>query len=227
MVQVIPGIGAQGGLFARREKVYPAIQGGATGQHDASSTFTCPLPADIQAGELLLLFVYSLENGPSGAPSGWSVLFNLSSANVVTASCFYKTATGAEGSTVNVAMSTSWRGGVSLCVRIKDWSGTPEAATAGPTYNNAPNAPNCSPSWGSDLNLWLTGMGSAITATSITGTPAGMTSYSSVTHTAGYPFIGALAYLNYTGASYDAGNWTLNASTYWRAMTVVVKPAPV
>lgn len=194
-----------------------------------ASSFSCPLPASIQANDLLIIFL-ALCGGSGGAtstPSGWTNLFR----KVLTSpadelSCYYKVASGSEGSTVSVSASASenW---AANAYRITGYQGTPEAGTATSGNSTAPNPPSLSPSWGSAATLWLAVEGDRDTNNTAATLPTNYTNglFALVNDsgtirarcTSGRRFL--------TASSEDPGTFTLPGGNQWGANTVAIRPA--
>jgi hypothetical protein len=107
-------------------------------------------------------------------PGGWTQLYNITASNNLRRfAAFWKSASGSEGASVNVAVGGGDGYWATIAHRIPaaDWTGTPEAATAtGST--GSPNPPSLTPSWGSDANLWLAA-GAHLGVFGPIGTPSG------------------------------------------------------
>lgn len=141
---------------------FPVIEATAVGfEESTDSSYACPLPADIQPGDMLLIFVAGWTSGADSAqstPSGWTQLFQVNNnGRLESFACFYKIATGSEGSSVTISQNAGTFN-VSTAYRITGYGGPPEAATATGTSSN-PNAPSLSPSWGRHDNLWIAATG--------------------------------------------------------------------
>jgi len=140
----------------------PVVEGTiATGFNFNSSSYNAPLPASIASGELLVLGV-SVHDQSSitsiNTPSGWTLLADpgvVVDAEGVYTAIFYKTATGSEGSTVNV----SWVGGngrpKTWSARISGWNDieAEQGSHASGIVDWTP--PAITPSWGSNKNLYI------------------------------------------------------------------------
>lgn len=125
-----------------------------------ATTHTVNLPANISAGDLLLIFFSSaggIEGASINTPSGWSSL-GLKLGSVPDGEfprqvVFYKTASGSEGSSVNV--STNQMGSSHVTYRITGWSGTPEISTGAIGTSSTPDCDTLTPSGGSKEYLWI------------------------------------------------------------------------
>jgi hypothetical protein len=227
---MFPGLmmAAGGGDTTDFPSVLTTNQGGTTG-FTASTTFAVPLPADIEAGDELLIFVAVQNNTGAttvSTPSGWTELFNVvGGGNMRRFAVFTRTADGGEGSTVNVTASASSQWGTSS-YRLSGVSGF-EAATA--TGNSATaDPPNLSPLGGASKILWL----AAFSAANLAGTtaPTPPTDYTDQlvhTHdTFGQAVVQhASARRELEAASENPGTFALNGgSGQWIGVTVAIIP---
>lgn len=227
----LPGMFPGGVAALAPVAAYPVVEAtnqGGTSSFTASSSFNVPLPASIQAGDLLLIFV-SVANNPVGTlttPSGWTQRFNTTGTNHRFA-CYYKVATGSEGSTVAVTNSgnVSW---ATCSYRISNYQSTPESGTSATGSSTTPNPPSLTPSWGSAKTLWLAAAGSP---GGNSGTPTVPTNYSDQVH---YSHVSsgstvfakvATARRALEASSEDPGTFTFAASTTWVTNTVAIRPA--
>lgn len=184
-------------------------------------------------GDLLIALVSVRNSGTwSTIPTGWTQLFSpVATGGVGDLTAFYKTADGTESSTATWIASTGTTGAWQVRT-IKGWHGTtaPEAATAnsGGTPGSNIDSPSLTPSWGSDNTIWLSVGGAA--AESITSS-AGPSGYSDSTWTnvsaGGSSASVGSAYKHSTGSSEDPGNFTTDASRWWYAATIGIRPAQV
>jgi len=203
----------------------PVIAGTNTSVGSGGS-LTAALPASIAAGDLLLMLVVVASNAAQTVttPTGWTQLFNDVGPGLLRRlACFYKTATGSEGSSVSITAS----GGGLACLtwRITGWTGTPAAGTTATGSSTAPTPPSLSPSWGSGTTLWLACMGDAVSSSSIApptnysnGFQADQTSTSPQAHA-------AAASRALTAASEDPGAFTISSGS-WAANTIAIQGAP-
>jgi hypothetical protein len=159
------------------------------------------------------------------APSGWSTLYAtpFDGGSINCCACFYKTATGSEGSTVEMALTWSRLSAVTYRISGWDTGETPEAGTpAKNSGSTAPNPPSLTPSWGSDKTLWL--VASHSSAGSSVSYPTnysnGVTGYSGIDNAYHVRTAGAERTLEAT--SEDPGAFTLGSSATWVANTVAV-----
>ncbi len=192
----------------------------ATSVSVASTNHNISMPATVNAGDLLLMFItYHAAQGAVTTPSGWT-----SHGTTGLLSVFSKAADGTEdGTTVNVVTVNSVKAGAHV-YRMHRWLGT----TAGVEISLGSGAPGTSsdpgtltPTWGADRTLWIAG-------TSVTGNPA-------ITDPANYANFnetgdGASTCKVRTGrrilyaTSENPGAFTWAGSQSWTSITVAVRP---
>ena len=214
---------------------FPTIEATATydGPGAEASSFAVTLPSGIQSGDLLVVFTASSSeyNANTNTPSGWTALYtgNYGTGNTV-AACFYREATGSEGSTVTVTTSISTRL-AATAYRISGWddSGTVadaiEVSSAATGTSQAPDPASLTPSWGSLKTLWLAaahssaGSGIAYPASYTSGI-SGYTANSTTWHARA-----STAERELEATSENPGAFSLapSASQPWHARTVAVK----
>ena len=209
---------------------FPTVETTATYDdgEDSYDTRNVTLPSGIASGDLLVMFCNTVSawSGGISVPSGWTALYTsvFSGESGDKVRCFYKTATGSEGSTVAVA-TPDWTRMSAVTFRISGWDSgeAPEAGT--PAVNSgstAPNPPSLTPSWGSDKTLWLavshSSAGSSVSYP--TNYSGGVTAYSGVDNA--YHARTAVAVRELEATSEDPGAFTLGSSATWVANTVAV-----
>lgn len=112
------------------------------------------MPATIEAGDLLLMFL-SVDGNPTiTTPSGWSLLATTTSGSAVRGGIYYKTAVGNEDSGV-VAVAVSASEAVAAYVVALSLAGTPQASAAVTGDSENPDPPNLTPSGGALDWLWF------------------------------------------------------------------------
>lgn len=166
----------------------PALASSATGGSSSQvSSFDAPLPTGVGVGDLLLVFVTLQTNAARTitTPSGWTELYNEGpSATTRRAACYYRYATGSEGSALNLtASATAWF--ATLAVRITSASAI--AVNIASATSTAGDPPLLTPPWNG--KLWLA---SDHAAGSVNGAnpnpPAGYPSIIRSVVTGGSPF---------------------------------------
>ncbi len=208
---------------------YPTVEatvGGA--DEDANTTVVVDLPAGITAGELLIIHIACdcWAGQTLTTPAGWTEILGTGVSDLFSYT-YTKTASGSEGSSVNITASAINASFAHVAMRISGWTGTPTAAeaTGGLTVLNPPNV---TASWGSDENLFIA-LGSAQNSTDssfvITAAP---TNYSGlvVSDTAVTVAAGA-AFRELTSASDNPGTMAYSGGSpnEWVGATIVVQPA--
>lgn len=141
------------------------------------ASFAAPLPADIVAGELLVVLA-SLSRETASAP-GWTPLFSIQqhfNGGYTTLVCLYRTATGLEGSSVvlSAASGAIWS---TVTYRIKGARGIEAAAGAGSVATTI-DPPPLTASYGAKRTLWLVAASTASPGTRyIAGPPSGYSGF--------------------------------------------------
>ena len=140
---------------------FPVVQTRNTGADAVQNTsYSAPLPSGLTSGDLLIVIgaLNSAFATQFNTPSGWTSLFQTAGpGNTRSLACFYKTSNGSEGA--NLAMTlTALAAKASVSYRISGAAAAPQAGTAATGTSTAPDAPNLSPSWGSQKVLWLAAM---------------------------------------------------------------------
>lgn len=154
---------------------FPVVHNRTQSNGNASgSAFTCDMPAGIQAGDLLLLFVFKASaDGTISTPSGWTSMGQ--DAQNCRAAIFRRTATGSDGATVTVSYTgdaTTTRI-MSLQVHaIRGYQGTPEAALLQQPSTTSPRPPSLTPSWGNKNCLWFAALFRATPPNTLISDPA-------------------------------------------------------
>ena len=135
----------------------------------ASTSATVSLPANIVAGDLLLMFGGMASSITNFAATGWTILTASGTASRIATA--FRIADGLEGATIAVTWTTgssarfvTWR------IPVATWNGVtpPEAAVPVTSTSTTPDCPTLSPSWGAGNTFWIAAMGSGTEATTIT-----------------------------------------------------------
>lgn len=127
-------------------------------QNTAVTSHSVTLPANIAAGNLLLMFL--VVNGNSTVitdPTGWSPLTTLDDDDQVV--IYGRIADGSEGATATVTLGTAQRA-TAITWRVtgaRNGLTTSEIAISSAVVASVatPNPPPLTPSWGSEENLWV------------------------------------------------------------------------
>lgn len=204
---------------------FPTVQATNTST-DASgdASVVVSLPASISAGDLLIIFVYTvvLGNHDLTTPSGWTQLFKVGGGTADVVAAYYKVASGSEGATVTVTSDQNVSNSSHNSYRITGYSGTPEAATATGS-STTPDPPNLAPSWGADDTKWIAVTGCQNTAADL----AAPTNYSGLLEALDSVFECASASRDLNAASEDPGTFANASNAAWTAATVAIRGASV
>lgn len=195
----------------------PVIQA----SHDVAFT-AAPLPLDIDAGDLLLIFLGTI-SFTVPTPADWTLLNT--AVNSYELNIYYKEADGSEGGS-SVAFAGMPQG-ASQAYAIKDWDGVtvPEVGTAASGSSAAPNPPSLTPSWGAEDTLWI-----AAAVVGLNGVPA-VTDYPDDYDNGGFAGShGTQAQIMATArrklnATSDDPNTFTTTNGPWVAQTVAIRPA--
>jgi len=211
---------------------YPTLAGralGGTALDNTPSSFSAPLPPNIQAGDMIVVVV-SLQAGAARAvstPSGWTKLFSEANGNVREHCALYRIATGSEGDSLSLSANGSSRWSTHA-YRISKHKGRIAGATA--TGSSAqPNPPSVSPPWGTGRCLWIVTEADTINP--------GNTGSGQLLYPSGY-FYGRYTEQIYLGnislksaaairfertATLDPPNFTIFSSGAWVASTIAIE----
>ncbi len=200
-----------------------------------STTHNVQMPATVNSGDLLMVFISSDGTPDFTTPSGWTGFFfwNSWAGSGNKFSMWAKRSDGTEGgTTVNWATNVAEKAAAQV-YRITGWrdSGTItndiEWANAGAT-STTPDPPSLNPvNWDVEGTLWIASYG-AEDNDDLTSYPTG---YSGGTFTKSDAALSttstsmASAWRNLAAASEDPGTFTTAASKFWIASTVAVRPA--
>lgn len=207
--------------YAHAAPDFPTVEATNTNGVGADPV-TVNLPADIQAGELLIAIVeFSLSSGFSATwPAGWTEIFTPKEQSDSRLEARYKVADGEEGASFTIDMDQA-RFGYSITFRISGYTGTPEGDTAS-NWGSEPDPPNLTPSWGEADTLWLAAYGGAH-CLDTGGYPA---DYSNGLEDCDSGKRGvAKAERELKASSENPGTFTVVADTNWVAATIAVQPA--
>lgn len=205
-----------------------SVRSATTGSDTGVSVSSVALPSSYVAGDLLLLFV-ALQAGSNrtlSTPAGWSVLFDVAqtSDSLRRFTCFYKTASGGEGSTVSITASGSseW---VSHAYAVTNWQGTPEAVSivqADQQNTTTPDPPSLTPSWGAGSASLLITLACHQNAVTLTSYPTNYTT-NGITQVISTVLRMSSSYRIATVASEDPGVFTIGSTARGYVETVAVR----
>lgn len=206
----------------RLELAFPSVNGTrTTGQTSSGTTHNISLPSGIIAGELLVVFLRSINDDLGGA-SGWTKFLNdvNGGGTGVRLTGYWKIAAGSDPLTVTTSSNRVMH---TIAFRISGHHPTfPVYQATDKTESLVGNAdpPNLDPGVGALDFLWIAL--SAVGASS--GTPAAPTNYSNLTIvTPSSFFYSAERTLN--AASENPGAFT-GGTQSWVSGTVAIRPAP-
>lgn len=211
---------------------FPTVAATATfGSTSNQTTHTVNLPASIAAGDLLVLAVTNDTDATQTTPADWTRITNTASSTLSRLCIYVKDATGSEGSTVDIVVSTS-QGLSSAAYRIEGWYGDlagQEVGVAVAANTSAPDPPSLTASWGAEDNLWIVVLGYDDEVNNINTWP---TNYSSnqTNGESNHSNEGtgtALATYNLNTATQDPGAFAISGTSRTVANTVVIRPAAV
>jgi hypothetical protein len=207
--QFLPGMGAAAGFFAPRGG-FPTIVSSNSSVHAAGTPWVVSLPGSIVAGNLLLVAISAVENGPSATPAGWTQLLGLTGSSQITLFVYYKVAAGGEGATLNITNGGS-RTSSAVSWQFSGVTGNPEVASTVHATTSTPDPNPLTPTWGSKNTLWLALVGYWATVT-ISSFPTNYTNSLSSYQSAGLPNMTAGAFRQLVTATEDPGSFTLSST---------------
>lgn len=211
---------------------FPVLESVTTSATNAPGTSHSILLDDLDsAGELLLAWMIFNADTTITGMTGWTALSS-NTASPGRSAVYGKIATGSEGTSISATTSTS-NAGAFLVQRISNNKGglvagtdyTVAVAAAATTAN--PNPPSVTAGWGSANNMFIAACAVRGDNDTVTGYP---TNYGSGTGKVttngggGGATVGA-AVRQLTAATDDPDTFTLSASEFGRAYTIVIRPA--
>ena len=207
---------------------FPVVAGSQTSQQTTNSTSSnVTLPANIQAGDLIIAFV-AADSGAGAMtwPSPW-VEIKDDAGTGFQFSVGYLIASGGE---TTVAVTHGSERSNHLAIRITGWHGTtpPEITAVASGSSTTPNPGSLSPSWGAADTLWIAVLGCDNTTTDpfpITAWPTNYDSNHLSNNTATSAADVAIATRELNATSDDPGTFTMTGTETWNAYTIAVRPA--
>jgi hypothetical protein len=202
---------------------YPQVAAVNGGGDNVGTNHTVNLPADISAGDLLLVLFASDEAPTIAFPAGWDKLFETKEGTDVTLSVYYRVADGGEGATITVTTSNT-QGTAHTSYRITGYAGTPEAGTAATNSNDThPDPPNLSPTWGAQDTLWLACCAHDDGSNALTAYPTNYTDgREDRSDNSGSAGVGT-AFRELNAASENPGTFTIDGFEQWIANTIAIR----
>jgi hypothetical protein len=187
------------------------------------------MPAEVSAGDLLLVIFTNHAFPTVATPAGWTLIGTTLNTTVVRTSRYAKRADGTEGGTTVDFQTSQMETAVAHVYRVTGWSdGGPladaiaDAAAVGDGLS--PDSPALAPSWGAASTLWIATYG----AQNLGRTSAYPASYTSGRYDESGGIVGrsstASARRESAAASEDPGPFTNDASQPWVAVTIAIRP---
>lgn len=204
-----------------------AASGGA-GDATAVTDHPITLPANIDAGNLLLMFI-SCRNadGTLTQPDGWNVLVNDTfgtGSSSIRGALFSRIADGGEGATATAVTSAAricaW---VSVRITGHDAGSAPESSAKVEGTGTSADPGTLTPSWGAADTLWIA-WASWTTSSAVNAYPANYTSNQLTQVGTGTTSRIVISSRELNATSEDPGAYTIAASNNFVTFTTAVKP---
>jgi len=187
------------------------------------------MPAEVSAGDLLLVIFTNHAFPTVTTPAGWTLIATTLNTTVVRTSRYAKRSDGTEGGTTVDFQTSQMETAVAHVYRITGWfddgvlaDAIADAAAVGDGLS--PDAPSLAPSWGAASTLWIATYG-AQNLGRTSGYPA---SYTSGRYDESGGIVGrsstASARRENAVPSEDPGPFTNDASQPWVGVTIAVRP---
>jgi len=203
---------------------FPIVAATNKGHTAGGYSHTVNLPANISAGNLLVVVFVCDSNPTVGFPVGWTVLFTEAAVyfNLIVA---YKIANGGEGASITVTTSNSEITDY-ISYRITGCSGKVEAGTAYTmaTVDLYPDPPNLTPTWGAKDTLWLVVCATQTYLAYVSLYPANYINGMNEVDGSSYGNGVASAQRELNAISENPEVFTLNNPTRWAVNTVAIEP---
>lgn len=140
------------------EEIFPVIASSATSAKTSitGTTHTVSLPSGIQEGDLILIFWSDAASSGTvpTLPTGFTQLYSTTTGSR-TRTAWYKIASGAEGTSINVAAGGERSAHVSIRIAAGTYHGIPFVSALTASTNNSANPANLNPGQGVNKFLWL------------------------------------------------------------------------
>lgn len=196
----------------------------------AQTTAVVALPATIASGDLLIFcMAFGSISISTTTPAGWTQVFNDSIATGgESGSCEYKVASGSEGASVSVTITSSRWSAISWRITGFDSGTAPAVSTRSSAASATQSPPALTPSWGALDTLWIVADGHA-SANPIPTTSTYPTNYTSnqIDNASGNTTNDAVitsATRTANTATETPGSFTLSASKAGSAYTLGIRP---
>lgn len=215
---------------------YPVVA--STGTYASGGTqvnpHPVPMPATVDAGDLLII-AFAMESGTApAAPTGWTRHVISGAATNPVFHILLKDADGTEGGTTVDFETVSTSFACAQVYRITGWHGAladdVDLGTAASGTGNSPDPPSVAAGWGSAENLFICfyGTGNDDSDDAITPpTNYGNALYIETESSLNNPSIGS-ARRELTGDTDDPGTFSgLDSNEEWHTQTLVIRPEDV
>lgn len=183
------------------------------------STFTASLPS-YAAGDTLIvaLHIYNSASTPN-TPSGWTLVTSKPTGGTSNPGLyvFSKTATGSEGTSLNISCTGSARGG-SMAMSFRGVANAPAGAATNGSSSTTISPPALTSGFGAVATAWLA-IGSSIANPTFNTIPSGFTRVTTDIVTSSY-LVMSVCYADITAASETPGTFTLSSSEGWASATI-------
>ncbi len=219
---------------AIREVKFPTVSSiTATQFSTATTSFACDLPASVEAGDLLLLFVTSHSASSHTGPAGWTQLAEHFLGSILRGTVWKRNADGTEGGgTATVTIGSSEQGSAQVWrIPASSWHG--DIANVEISANNAGDGSNnlnplsLSPVWGAEDTLWIAAAMAGDDDQSVTVWPTDYIDNQTETLAGAGVNNSAAIYATsreLNAASEDPGAFTIQSSESWLAWTIAIRP---
>jgi len=203
---------------------FPQVVAVNGGNHADATEHPVNLPADISAGDLLLVF-FSADSIPTITfPGGWTQLFQATVDTYIVSGAWYRIADGAEGLTIAVITSEG-QASAHTSYRITGYTGAPEIAF-NTGYTSKPDPPSLTPTWGAKDTLWFASCGYEIGTTTVSAYPASYTNGRNDRYDAGTGVCVGTARRELNAISENPGTFTISLAGRCLNSTTAIQPEP-
>ena len=214
---------------------FPTVVGTQPSEETSDcSSCTITLPANSQAGDLIIAFLAQDKNFTATWPGAWVELVDQTVSADVSLHVGYLIATGGETSVIVTTSGVERSQHYAIRISAASWHGTtpPEKNLSGVAADTGssgtPNSGSLTPSWGSADTLWISTFAMADPGGQfpVTGWPTNYTD-NRLSNGTGAGSTGgiALATRNLNATSDDPGAFAVTGSEWWAASTIAVRPA--
>lgn len=154
-------------------ELFPQERSNATTAGGIATTHNVNLPATIEAGDLLIMYI-AIDGAEAitSPPSGWTQLYDVANGTAVRHAAFWKRAVGNEDAgteAVTIANSDN----IAAAVVAYEGAGDPEAGTAATGSSENPDPPSLTPAGGAKDYLWIAAVGTDAGDGDVQSAPSG------------------------------------------------------